>query len=61
MSGQIQVCQTHNNLISKNYISIDDDFRRLFADVRKHRAEIDIKITPTARDNSPKDKPRLLR
>jgi hypothetical protein len=40
---------------------IDDDFRRLFADVRKHRAEIDIKITPTARDNSPKDKPRLLR
>ena len=27
----------------KNYISIDDDFKRLFADVRKHRSGMDIK------------------
>lgn len=33
----------------KNYISIDDDFKRLFADVRKHRSGMDIKITPSAR------------
>ena len=35
----------------KNYISIDDDFKRLFTDVRKHRAEMDIKITPSARED----------
>ena len=35
----------------KNYISIDDDFKRFFADVRKHRAEMDIKITPSARED----------
>ena len=35
----------------KSYISVDDDFKRLFADVRKHRAEMDIKITPSARED----------
>ena len=35
----------------KNYISIDDDFKRLFADVRKHRSGMDIKITPSARED----------
>ena len=35
----------------KNYITIDDDFKRLFTDVRKHRAEMDIKITPSARED----------
>ena len=32
-------------------LSIDDDFKRLFTDVRKHRAEMDIKITPSARED----------
>ena len=35
----------------KKYISIDNDFKRLFTDVRKHRAEMDIKITPSARED----------
>ena len=35
----------------KNYISMDDDFKRLFADVRKHRSGMDIKITPSARED----------
>ena len=36
----------------KNYISIDDDFKRLFADIRKHRSGMDIKITPSAREDA---------
>ena len=31
--------------------SMDDDFKRLFADVRKHRSGMDIKITPSARED----------
>ena len=30
---------------------MDDDFKRLFADVRKHRSGMDIKITPSARED----------
>ncbi len=35
----------------KEYISIDDEFKRLFADVRKHRADMDIQITPSAKED----------
>ena len=35
----------------KNYISVDSEFRNLFEDVRRHRADMDIKITPSAREN----------
>ncbi len=33
----------------KKYIAIDDSFKSLFADVRKHRTSMDIKITPSSR------------
>lgn len=34
----------------KECISIDDEFKKLFADVRKHRADMDIQITPSAKE-----------
>ena len=33
------------------YVTLDDEFKKLFADIRKHRAKINIKVTPSARED----------
>lgn len=35
----------------RDYIALDDSFKSLFNDVRMHRAEMDIKVAPSARSN----------
>lgn len=35
----------------RKYVTLDDEFKKLFADIRKHRAKMNIKVTPSARED----------
>lgn len=50
-SGSQTIFYWQGNTTPPKDYDIDDDFKRFFADVRKHRAEMDIKITPSARED----------